>query len=156
MPVLAKDIMTPKVITLSPDEPLAHAVELFSNHRIGGAPVVDAHGTLVGIVTQDDILRYVASRAPYVFDLLFAGSLIVPDEETFEEKTQAVRRLHVRDAMTRRVISVAEDTPCEDVARILMTRRIKRVPVLRDGNLVGVVARGDIVRAVGDKRDTRA
>ena len=152
--MVAKDIMTRSVITLSPDDPLEKAAQTFAQRRIGGAPVVDGAGTVVGIVTQDDILRYVATRVPYVFDLLFAGSLVVPDQETFEDKARTIHGLHVRDAMTRHVISVSEQTAVEDVARILMTRRIKRVPVLSSGRLVGVVARGDIVRAVGGDLQT--
>jgi CBS domain-containing protein len=115
----AKDIMTTRVVTVKPSTPIADAARLLVRRKISGVPVVDEKDKtkVVGILTEADLLA-----AP-------AGA-----------KT-------VAEVMRKRVISVAPDTSVDDIAATLVKRKIKRVPVLDGGKLVGIVSRIDVLRA---------
>jgi CBS domain-containing protein len=118
MAVMARRIMTKRVVTVSPKTRVSDLAKLLAAKRISGVPVVDEDGCLVGIATEADILR--------------------------RRRGQNL----VRSIMTTRVISVREDAPLKDIASILSRRKIKRVPVLRRGVLVGIVSRADVVKAM--------
>ncbi|MFA0754964.1 MAG: hypothetical protein OXFUSZZB_002545 [Candidatus Fervidibacter sp.] len=115
----AKDIMTTRVVTVKPSTPIADAARLLVRRKISGVPVVDEKDKtkVVGILTEADLLA-----AP-------SGA-----------KT-------VAEVMRKRVISVAPDTSVDDIAATLVKRKIKRVPVLDGGKLVGIVSRIDVLRA---------
>ncbi|MFA0757571.1 MAG: hypothetical protein KEFWMYNX_000138 [Candidatus Fervidibacter sp.] len=115
----AKDIMTTRVVTVKPSTPIADAARLLVRRKISGVPVVDEKDKtkVVGILTEADLLA-----AP-------SGA-----------KT-------VAEVMRKRVISVTPDTSVDDIAATLVKRKIKRVPVLDGGKLVGVVSRIDVLRA---------
>ena len=117
--MFASEIMTCKVSTIHPEASVQEVAHLLSRERISGAPVVTADGTIIGVVTQADIIGKV-------------------DREG----------LCVADIMSREIIAVKEDTPVHQIATLLAQRKIKRVPVVRDGRLVGIVSRADIVDAV--------
>jgi CBS domain-containing protein len=115
----AKDIMTTRVVTVKPSTPIADAARLLVRRKISGVPVVDEKDKtkVVGILTEADLLA-----AP-------SGA-----------KT-------VAEVMRKRVISVAPDTSVDDIAATLVKRKVKRVPVLDGGKLVGIVSRIDVLRA---------
>jgi CBS domain-containing protein len=115
----AKDIMTTRVVTVKPSTPIPEAARLLVRRKISGVPVVDEKykTKVVGILTEADLLA-----AP-------AGA-----------KT-------VAEVMRKRVISVSPETPIDEIAAILVKRKIKRVPVLEGGKLVGIVSRIDVLRA---------
>lgn len=123
--MIASDIMTRKVITIHPEASVQEAAQLLDQFRISGIPVVNATGDLIGIITEADIISKVNR-----YGLL--------DQDG----------LRVADIMSRSVTTVDEDTPVGDIAMLLSERKIKRVPVVRQGRLVGIVSRGDIVHAV--------
>lgn len=141
----AIDVMTTAVVTVSPDSTVQDLAKLISERGISGVPVVE-NGRLVGIVSEGDLLhraetgteRRTARRRWRWFD---------PGIEEARDYIKAHGRT-VRDIMTRDVISVDETTDLADVATLMETRRIKRVPVLRDGMLVGILSRANLVRAV--------
>lgn len=141
----AKDVMTTKVATLTPDMTVRDAAALFLSRRISGAPVVDAGGEVVGMLSEGDLLHRVEAgtvkRRSWWLQL-FTG----PDQEAMDFiKSHASR---VKDVMTSPVISVTEDAPLADVADLLEHRRIRRVPVVRDGRLAGIVSRADLLRGI--------
>jgi len=115
----AKDIMTTRVVTVKPSTPIPEAARLLVRRKISGVPVVDEKDKtkVVGILTEADLLA-----AP-------AGA-----------KT-------VAEVMRKRGISVSPETPIDEIAAILVKRKIKRVPVLEGGKLVGMVSRIDVLRA---------
>lgn len=117
--MIARDIMTRKVITVLPSASAQEAAQLLDCNRISGLPVVDEHARIIGIITEADIISKVDR----------AG-------------------LHVGDIMSREIIAVDEETPVNEIAAMLTERRIKRVPVVSEGRLVGIVSRADIVHAV--------
>lgn len=117
--MIARDIMTSKVCTIRPEASAKEIAQLLYRERISGAPVVDADGKIIGIITEADIISKV-------------------DREG----------LSVGDIMSHEVIAVEEETPVNEIAALLTERKIKRVPVVSDGKLVGIVSRADIVHAV--------
>lgn len=112
--VTARDIMTPDVMTVTPDTPTENVARTLFNASISGMPVVDADGKLVGIVTEYDIIAK-------------------------EGRT-------VAEIMSSDAVTVGEETDAETVAHILIERRVRRLPVVRDGAVVGIVSRSDLVR----------
>jgi CBS domain-containing protein len=118
-PMIASDIMTRNVHTIHPGASAQEAARLLSQEHISGAPVVDAHSKVIGIVTEADIISKVNREG-----------------------------LCVADIMSHEVIAVGEETTVSEIAMLFAERKIKRVPVLHDGKLVGIVSRADIVHAV--------
>lgn len=109
----AGDIMTAVVITVAPDATVGEVAETLRRHRISAVPVVDAAGTVLGLVSEYDLLAKTGNRAG--------------------------------DVMATALITVSSDTAVSDVRHLLVERRIRRVPVLDAGRLVGIVSRGDVV-----------
>jgi CBS domain-containing protein len=141
----ANDIMTRSVVTISPDTMLADAAALLAQHRISGLPVVEK-GRVVGLVSESDLLQHRELGARNAKQPWWAAMFLERPDPLEYVKAHAVR---AQDVMTRRVVSVAEDTPAAKVAALLDKRRIRRVPVLREERLVGIVTRADLVRSMG-------
>ncbi|MGQ9462068.1 MAG: CBS domain-containing protein [Candidatus Fervidibacter sp.] len=116
MALMAKDIMTKRVVTVSPSTTVKELTELLAKKKISGVPVVDEKKQVVGIATEADVLAHPGAKT-------------------------------VAEVMTKRVISVTPDTPVEEIAKLLAKKKIKRVPVIDKGKLVGIVSRADIVKA---------
>jgi CBS domain-containing protein len=140
----AGDLMTRDLATIRPDSPVIDALRVMLERRISGMPVVDAAGSLVGILTEGDFLRRAEldterKRPLWLAHLLSPGRLAT-------EYTAAHGR-SVEQVMTADVASVGEDAALADVVDLMERRGIKRVPVVRDGRLVGLVSRADLLRA---------
>jgi CBS domain-containing protein len=145
----AVDVMTTDVITVDPNTTVQVLATLLAERGISGAPVVDSSGRLIGIISEGDLLhraeigtarRHRERRRSWWLDH-FASDLA-------REYVKSHGRT-VNDIMTRDVVTVTEDTDLADVAALLEAKRIKRVPVMREGKIVGIISRANIVRAVG-------
>ena len=141
----ARDIMTPDPVTVPPETPLAAVAALMAERAISGLPVVDSEGHLLGVVTDGDLMRRLAAKEDEAPSFLAALLGATADQAKRYARTHGRR---VRVVMTRDLATVGEDATVEEVAQLLESRRIRRVPVLRDGKLVGVVSRADLLRAV--------
>ena len=117
--MIAREIMTRNVFTISPEVSVLELAQLLSQKSISGVPVIDTDGQIIGIVTEADIIGKVNREG-----------------------------MCVADIMTPELIVVTEETQVGQIAMLLVERNIKRVPVMRDGKLVGIVCRADIVNAV--------
>jgi CBS domain-containing protein len=141
--------MTTNVITVTPETTVRDLAELLSRHGISGVPVVDADNELVGIVSEGDLLhraetgteRRTERRRTRWVDWLTS------DQDLARDYLKSHARM-VRDVMTRDVLTVSETTGLDEIADLLETQRIRRVPVVRDGKLVGIVSRANLVRAL--------
>jgi len=144
--MLAKDIMTANVVSVSEDSPVHEIVKLLLKHRISAVPVLDPEGKAVGIVSEGDLLRPEgsdggASRRPRWLEALFSGRS--PDYEKAYGRT-------ARAVMTPNVVTVDEDAPVNEIAALLERRHIKRVPVLADGRIVGIVSRANLLHGLAN------
>jgi len=141
----ARDVMTRKVKTISPDADVRKIAKLLATGRISAMPVVDRKGHVLGIVSEGDLLRRsetgTAKRRSWWLQLL-------ADPRDLARDYAKSRAVHARDVMSSPVISVAPATDLADVADLLESRRIKRVPVVQNGKLVGIVSRRDIIGAL--------
>lgn len=137
----AQDVMTPWVATVGADATVQDAAKLMLERSVSALPVVDGKDRVVGIVSEGDLVRRteLGTDSPRSWWL----RLFSDDAARDYVKTHGDA---VRDVMSRRVISVRRATPLKEVARLLEKHRIKRVPVLEAGRLVGVVSRADLVR----------
>lgn len=143
----AFDIMTTSVITATPDMTIHEAARLFVDNHIGGMPVVDENGQVVGIVSHRDLLHRVEngtarSKRPWWLEVLASSSR---DQATRYVKEHG--RL-VGDVMCNKVISISEGMTLQQIAELMDRRHLKRVPVLRNGKLVGIVCRANLIRAL--------
>lgn len=140
----AADIMTPDVIVAHPDTPLQDLIDRMLTNRISGLPVVD-DGIIVGIVSEGDLLRRAETgtekRRSQLLELVSSTATTAADYV----------RSHGRKAgeiMTTDLITVTPDTPIAEIAEILETRRIKRVPVVLEGKVLGIVTRANLLKAL--------
>jgi CBS domain-containing protein len=141
----ASEIMTMGVYTVTPDVSVPDAARLMIEQGISGLPVVDAAGQIVGIVTEGDFLRRAETgtqrRRPRWLEILVGpGRLANEYVRTHARK--------VADIMTAKVVMVSADTPVQDVVGVMERHRIKRVPVVKDGAVVGIVSRANLVQAL--------
>jgi CBS domain-containing protein len=144
-----RDIMTREVIVFKRSTPVKDAAEQLSKASVGGAPVVDDEGNLVGIVTDGDlIMQDVKLHFPTYVQLL-DGYIYVPGSlQRFEHEFRKAIGATVGDVMTEEVITTDEDATIEDVATIMVDQDVSRLPVVADGKLIGIVTKGDLVRAI--------
>jgi CBS domain-containing protein len=140
----AGDVMIREVVTVGPDTPVLQIVQLLLSRGISGVPVVDEDGALVGVVSEGDLLRRVeigTEKRRGSWRSFFTGTATLAEEYVRSRGTVA------RDIMTREVVSVARTTPLAEIAELMEEKHIKRVPVLEDGRLVGLVSRSNLLRA---------
>ncbi len=142
----AQDVMTTGVATIRSDASIAEAVRRMVDDRISGLPVVDAGGEIVGMLTEGDLLRRVElatlPQRPAWLNFLRGPDLAA--EEYVRTHTRTVA-----DLMTPEPVTVDAAAPLQEVVGEMQRHRVRRVPVLRDGRLVGIVSRADLVRALG-------
>jgi CBS domain-containing protein len=143
----ARDLMTEKVLAVLEDDLAVHAVEIMADKGISGLPVVNEAHELVGIVTESDLLL-LDEEEPRKAQTALYGLWVLPDRVWKEPA--AGRRLRVRDVMTRKPICFSPDDEAIKIARTLNDKRIRRVPIVEHGKLVGVVSRGDILRVMAE------
>jgi CBS domain-containing protein len=150
----AGDLMTRDVAVVHPESSLLDAVKLMARRHISGMPVVDDSSKVVGVISEGDLMRwhegFTRGQARWL-DLLAEGLDLAPE---FLQGILAQQR-KVETVMAQSAATVTEDTPAREVARLMQARNIKRVPVVRDGKLVGIVARSDLVRALAQKLEDK-
>lgn len=138
----ASDIMTSRVLTVSPDASISTLARLLLDNKISAAPVVDEEGHVVGIIGEGDLLGRPSARSPRGWWLR-----LFDEQAVCLEELATARHLKVRDVMTRQVVSVSDQAPIDLIATLMHRRKLKRVPIIRDGKLVGIVSRADLLDA---------
>jgi CBS domain-containing protein len=142
--VVAREIMTSPVITVSPDTPFGNMVEIMLQHKISGLPVVDEGGRLVGIVTEADLLlKEEEPRAQPALIPWHGSSLRL---ERIRDRHRKAAGTTAGVLMTENVISATEDATAHQLAHLMLARDVNRIPIVRDGRVVGIVTRADILK----------
>jgi len=143
----AADLMTRKIVTTAPDASVEEAVRLMLRHRVSGLPVVDGAGAVVGMLTEGDLLRR-AETGTNTQHSRWMELLMSPGRLAEEYVRSHARK--VGEVMTGEVVTVEADAPLGEVVALMESRRIKRLPVLEKGRLVGIVSRADLLAALAD------
>jgi len=144
--------MTTDVLSFKPQDTVQAAAEAMAERSIGGAPVVDDEGNVVGMLNDDDlIVSDVRLHMPTVISVLGAYLELPSSASRFDKEVRKAVGATVGDVMTEGPETCSEDATVEEVATTLHERNVSRLPVVRDGKLVGIVARGDILREIVKK-----
>ncbi len=146
--MLAREIMSREVISISPEEKVDEAARILVENKISGLPVVDANNHVVGIITEKDlIIRASELKVPF-YVTLFDSIIFLENPIRFNNDVKKYIATQVKDAMTRKVFVVEEDTPIGEIVEIMQKRAINRVPVVRNDKLVGIITRNDILKSL--------
>lgn len=146
--MVARDIMTTPVVTVTTDALVADIARLLLTHHISAVPVVNSEGRVVGIVSEGDLMRRPETGG--LPDRSWWLALLAGSKQLARDYVRA-HGVRAEDVMSRDVVSVTEDTPLHTIAQLLEEHRIKRVPVLREGQLVGIVSRADLLRGLASR-----
>ncbi|AJO23171.1 CBS domain protein sometimes clustered with YjeE [Heyndrickxia coagulans] len=146
-----KDFMIRDVITVKKETTIRELLKVLAHHRIGGVPVVDAEGKLLGMISDGDVIRFLQPKARTVYD--FYITIVVNEQEDFNEKLVHSLDFPVEKIMKRRELyTVRPEDDFENALRILVKHHFKKLPVVNQaGRVVGVISRGDIMRQITDK-----
>ena len=142
----ARDIMTTKIVTVGPETPVKEVAALLVEHKISGIPVVDEAGSVMGMVSEGDVLRKkIAPKTPDVLSIL--GAMVYYDgAKEYQEAFRKMAANTAQEIMTEPVIAVDVDDDFGKVGQVILDHHIKRVPVLDKGKLVGLISRSDLVK----------
>ncbi len=142
----ANDIMIRDVYYVNETDQIRAVIQKFIAHGISGLPVINEDKELIAYISDGDIMRYIGKHKDIVVDSLYMVNVVEGNHEDFSERVQRVLDLRVLNIAKKRVIKVPWDKEVEEVATLLGKRKIKKVPVEKDGKLVGVISRGDVIR----------
>jgi CBS domain-containing protein len=141
----AIDVMVRDVVTVHPDTGVAEAIKLLAENDVSALPVLDKDGNLVGVLSEADLIHRseigTEKHRPWWLEAVTGAS-------TLAEEFAKSHGKKVGEVMTDGVISVTEDTPLSEIAALFERKRIKRVPVVKDGKLVGIVSRSNLIQAL--------
>ncbi|MBM9538229.1 CBS domain-containing protein [Desulfobulbus alkaliphilus] len=144
----AQDIMSREVITVSEDATVRELATLLITHNISGAPVVNADGRAIGVVTESDLIfQNKKIHLPTAVAILDSFIFLERPGKT-EKELKKIAGGKVGDICSRDLISVGPDTSLEDLATLMAEKKIHTLPVMEDGKLVGVIGKSDIIRTI--------
>jgi CBS-domain-containing membrane protein len=144
----AQDIMTRSVITVSPNTDITQATQMLLENRINGLPVVDEKQQLVGIVCQSDMIaQQKRIPLPSLFTLL-DGYISLTSAKQFEKEVQKIAATRVAQAMTPNPVTVGLETSVEDIASLMVEKKLHTLPVVDKGKLVGIIGKEDMLRTL--------
>jgi len=138
-----RDIMTTNVKTAQSDTPVRDIVTVMCFNKISGMPVVDNHNNVVGVVSEKDVLK---KMFPSIGDV--AREEGVPDFEKMEKDYSDTLTLKTGDIMTKLVASVSPDMPIMKAVSMMCVQKIRRIPVVEGGKLIGIISMGDVHKAI--------
>jgi CBS domain-containing protein len=144
--MLAHEIMVSQVYKVKENDTVRSVIERFIQHRISGLPVVNERNEIIAYISDGDIMRYIGKHDNRVINSFFYTFVIKGDDEEFEEREKRLLNLKVLEIAKRKVFKVSWDEEIENVAAILGKKEIKKLPVERNGVLVGIISRGDVIR----------
>lgn len=139
-----RSIMTTNVITVRETAPLSEVARIIVAHHLSGVPVVDDTGRMVGIISERDVLREMHPLFYHLMDSPTPNLAHSARDEGFEDISQ----VKTGSVMTREVQTIAPDTSLMEAAALMFLWHIRRLPVVEDGQLVGIVSQGDVYQAI--------
>jgi len=151
-----RQVMTTDVLTFSPEDSVVDAMKAMVDRDVDGAPVVDGTGRVVGLITTGDLIVQESQlHFPTVISILGANLELPSSKRRFDEDLRRALGASVADVMSDDPVTIGEDDTLETAATLMHDHDVSRLPVVRDGGLVGLIARTDIVRAIIAEPRTR-
>ncbi|WP_027714635.1 CBS domain-containing protein [Desulfuromonas sp. TF] len=145
----AKDIMTRTVHSVTADTDVEELARLFVTKGVSAMPVLDEAGRLEGVVTETDLVEQDKPlHIPTVISI-FDWVLYLESEKNFREEVEKITARKVGDICTREVVTCTPDTPVSEIASLMIEKKAHLIPVVEEKKVVGVVARLDIIRSMG-------
>lgn len=142
----AHDIMNRHVYKVKESDTVRSVIEKFINHRISGLPVVNESNEIVGYISDGDIMRYIGRKNDRVIGNFYY--VVISDPEEMEDRVNYILDLNVLAIAKRKVVTASWDEDVDQIAAILGKKQIKKLPIERNGVLVGIISRGDVIRNV--------
>jgi len=147
-----KDIMQTDVVAAGPDTTVEELADLLAEHRISGVPVVDGENRVIGVVSEADVIMQDADlHFPHYVQLL-ESIIYLESVRKFEERYRKAFGTKVADIMSKEVVTISPEAPVREAATLMADRGVNRLPVTERRHLVGIVTRGDIVRAIAESK----
>ncbi|MDW7650740.1 MAG: CBS domain-containing protein [Bacillota bacterium] len=147
--MLAREIMTKDVITVTPETTINEVARLLVEHGVSGLPVVDAKRRVKGMVSEGDLIYQDKKLHTPAFLEILGGVIYLENPQRISQDLNKMTAAKVAEIMTPKVYTVKEDASIEEVATIMVERQVNRVPVVdADGQLVGIISRQDLVKAM--------
>ena len=142
----AKDLMSAPVLTISPDATVAEAAKLMLDKQVSCLPVVDANGSLAGMLTHSDfeMHRKLIGFASDLYELM--GNWVTPD--SMEHAAKGAAGKLVKEVMHQRVLTIEDDASVAELAELMLRRKVHRLPVMRDQQMVGIITRHDLLKLI--------
>ena len=145
--------MTKKLITVSPETEIVHATKLLLENHINGVPVTDERGKLLGILCQSDLIAQQKKLPVPSFFTFLDGLFPLTSMKQFEKQVQKIAAITVAQAMTPNPVTVGPDTDIEELAALMVDNNFHTIPVVDEGELVGIVGKEDILRTLMPKSE---
>lgn len=144
----ARDIMTKDVITVTPETTVTELALLLASHKIGGAPVIDSSGTLLGVVTESDLIDQKKKiHIPTVVTIL-DSVFYLENPDKMEKEMKKIAGSTVGDIYSKDPLTVTEDTPLDEIATLMAEKNVHTLPVMQGDRLVGVIGKKDIIKTL--------
>ncbi|MDI6745361.1 MAG: CBS domain-containing protein [Thermodesulfovibrionales bacterium] len=144
----AKDIMTKNVTTVRAATTIEELARILMEHKISGAPVVDANENLIGIVTENDLISLDKRLHIPTVMRLFDAFIVLESQSKIEKEIKKMTAITVNDIYTKEVITVAEDTPVQDIATIMSEKKVHLIPVVEGKKIVGIIGKIDLIKGI--------
>lgn len=144
----AKDIMTSNPVTLTPESDVSEAVRMMLENKINGLPVVDDEGRLVGVICQSDLIAQQKKIALPSFFTLLDGLFPISASEQLDKEVSKMTALTVDKAMSKNPVSITPDTPLDEIATLMVEKKLYTLPVVEKSRLLGVVGKEDVLRTL--------
>lgn len=138
-----KDVMHKDVTSLSPSTNALEALQIILNKHISGLPVIDKEGNLHGMLTEKEFLKVILPG--YIEQV---GTMIYTGYDKTIKKMQGLKNLTVKDVMREKVITTNPSVSLAEIARLMLTQRIRRIPVIENDKVIGIITREDVVKTI--------
>ncbi len=147
----ARDIMTTDVVTIKKDASIEDLANLFIEHKVNGIPVVDDEESVIGMVTEGDLIEQNKNLHIPTVIALFDAVIPLEGQKTFESEVKRLTASKVEDIYSDKVISVASNKDVQYIGTLMAENDIHTIPVIEDGKLIGIIGKVDIIKAMTRK-----
>ena len=144
----AKDVMIKDVITVAPSTTIEELARILMQNKVSGAPVVNNEGELIGIVTENDIISQNKRLHIPTIVRLFDAFIMLGSTSKIEKEIKKMAAVTVDDICTKEVITVAEDTPVEDIATVMSEKKVHLIPVVEGKKVKGIIGKIDLIKGL--------